>query len=121
MSAALMYCNNKFRKALQITHKNMVIYKAFNALESEIKKLDYMVQLNLYSAATQYLESLVQDPNDPINPLEVFVLQCNSIVDDKHETIKKIGLALGVIAISISVVMIGVVLGIGIGMLLSLW
>lgn len=121
MSAALMYCNNKFKKALQTTHKDKAIYRAFNALEQEIKKLDYMVQLNLYSAATQYLESLIQDPNDSINPLEVFVLRCNSIVDDKHGTIKKIGLALAVIAVSLSVVMTGASLGIGIGILLSLW
>jgi hypothetical protein len=121
MSAALMYCNNKFKKALQTTHKNKAIYEAFNALEMEIKKLDYMVQLNLYSAATQYLESIIQDPNDSINPLEVFVLRCNSIIDDKHDTIKKIGLALAVIAISLSVVMTGAALGIGIGILLSLW
>ncbi len=116
-----MYCNNKFKIALQATHKEKAIYMAFNALEMEIKKLDYMIQLNLYSAATQYLESLIQDPNDSINPLEVFVLRCNSIIDDKHDTIKKTGLALAVIAISLSVVMTGAALGIGIGMLLNLW
>lgn len=121
MKAALMYSDNKFKKALQASQKNKAIYKAFDALEMEIKKLNYMAQINLYSAATQYLVSLVEDPNDSINPLEVFVLRCNSIVDDKHETIKKIGLALAVIAISLSVVMTGAAVGIGIGMLLSLW
>ncbi|EHL30525.1 hypothetical protein [Legionella drancourtii] len=121
MNAALMYCDNKFKKALTTIHKNKAIYEAFEALEMEIKKMDYLTQLNLYSATTQFLESLIHDSNDSINPLEVFVLRCNSIVDDKHDSLKKIGLALGVIAISIAVVMTGAALGIGIGMMLSMW
>lgn len=121
MSAALMYCNNKYNKALKIIHKNKSIYEAFEVLETEIKKMDTITQLNLYSATTQFLESMVQDPNDSINPLEVFILRCNSIVSDPNEAIKKIGLALGVIAISISVVAAGAALGVGIGMLLGVW
>lgn len=121
MSAALMYCNNKYKKALNTINKNKSIYDAFEVLETEIKKLDYISQLNLYSAATQFLESIVQEPNDSINPLEVFILRCNSIVSDPNETIKKIGLALGVIAISISMVVAGIALGVGIGMLLGSW
>lgn len=121
MKAALMYCDNNFKKALQTTHKNKAIYKAFNELEMEIKKLDYMVQLNLYSATTQLLDSLINEPNDSINSLDVFVLRCSFIVDDKHETIKKFGLGIAVIAIYLSVAMSGAAVGIGIGMLLSLW
>lgn len=116
-----MYCNNKYNKALKAMYKNKSIYDEFEMLETEIKKLDYITQLNLYSATTQFLESIIQDPNDSINPLEVFILRCNSIVSDPNETIKKIGLALGVIAISISVVVVGAALGVGIGMLLGLW
>jgi hypothetical protein len=121
MSAALMYCNNRFKKALRTTHKTRVIFDAFTALEQEIKKLDSEAQINLYSVATQFLESLVQDPDDSINPLDVFILRCNSIVGDPHESITKIGLALGVIVISVATVMAGAALGIGIGMMMGLW
>lgn len=121
MSATLTYCNNKFKKALRTTHKTRVIFDAFTVLEQEIKKLDSETQINLYSVATQFLESLMQDPEDSINPLDVFILRCNSIVGDPHETLTKIGLALGVIVISVATVVTGAALGIGIGMIMGLW
>jgi hypothetical protein len=120
MNAALMYCNKKFIKSLEHTRKNKLIYEAFNRLETEIKKLNYIDQINLYSATTQYLDSL-NDENDSINPMEVFIIRCNSIVPMEEETLKTIGLILGVIALSLSVVILGAAIGIGIGMMLGLW
>lgn len=121
MSAALKYCTRKFKKALIAIDKKNEISKAFKLLDVEINKLDYMVQIKLYTASTQLLETLIQNSEDLINPLDIYVLQCNSIINGSNETIVKVGLALAVIAIALSVFVLTAGLGIGIGMLLGLW
>ncbi len=121
MSTALMYCNNQFKKALKTAENQELIFKSFVALEQEIKRLDEKTQLNLYSSATQFLESMINDPQDSINPLEVFKRRCDSLVGDEHEVAKKMGLALGVVVIALSLVATGVAAGIGIGLLVGFW
>ncbi|MFT4059290.1 MAG: hypothetical protein QM652_07060 [Legionella sp.] len=121
MSAALSYCQKEFRKSLNNARGKTTIYDAFEMLEKEIKKLDDMTQLHLYSATTQFLDSLIQEPDDPINPLEVFTLRCQSILGEEYEAVKAIGLALAVIAISVAVIATGAALGLGVGVLLGLW
>ncbi|MFJ1269984.1 hypothetical protein ACD661_15605 [Legionella lytica] len=121
MSAALMYCNKKFRKALNATHERKDIYEAFNLLEMEIKQLDHLVQINLYSAATQFIESLIQDPEDTINPLDVFDLRCRTILDSQYNTSYYIVLGLAAIGIACTTLAVGAGLGIGIGILSGLW
>lgn len=117
MNATLIYCNNKFKKALEANQKTKIIYKAFAALEIEIKKLDFMAQVNLYTAATQLLESLFQNPNDLI----VFILRCEFILGKNPENIRIQHLVLGVLAISLLVVFVSAAVGVGIGMLLARW
>ena len=121
MNSALMYCNSRFNKALSQIETRKAIYAAFESLEMEIKKLNYMDQINLYSVAEQFLQSLLNDVHDSINPMEVFILRYECIVNVKNETIKKIGLALGVLAIALSVVVFGGSIGLGIGILMGLW
>lgn len=116
-----MYCNKKFRKALNATHERKDIYEAFNLLEMEIKQLDHLVQINLYSAATQFIESLIQDPEDTINPLDVFDLRCRTILDSQYNTSYYIVLGLAAISIACAAVAVGAALGIGIGVLSGLW
>lgn len=89
--------------------------------EQELKKLDNETQVNLLSVATQFLESLIDDPQDAINPLDVFVLRCNSIVGDSHKPLNTIGLAIGAVVIALAVVASTMALGIGIGMVINLW
>ncbi|MGC1183154.1 hypothetical protein [Legionella sp.] len=121
MSAALSYCQKKYKKSWNNASNKKTIYDAFERLETEIKKLDEMIQVHLYSAMTQFLDSLIQEPDDPINPLEVFSLRCQSILGYDHESLNKIGLALGVIALSLAVLTTGAALGFGIGVALCLW
>ncbi|MDP3268075.1 MAG: hypothetical protein Q8M40_03415 [Legionella sp.] len=121
MSTALMYCNNQFKKALKTAENQELIFKSFAALEQEIKRLDEKTQLNLYSSATQFLESMINDPQDSINPLEVFRRRCESLVGDEHEVAKKVGLALGVVVIALSLMATGVAAGLGIGLLVGFW
>ena len=121
MNAALMYCTNEFQKALGQTQRTKTIHDAFEVLAEEIKKLDYITQINMYSVTTQFLESLLKKETDVINPLDVFMLRLNAIIDEKNSTTKKVVLALGVIAIALSVVILGGAIGFGVGMLLGLW
>ncbi len=121
MNAALMYCNNEFERAHEQTRKNKAIFEAFETLATEIKKLDYMQQINLYSVTTQFLESLVKNQGDVINPLDVFILRSDSIVNENQGYLRTIGLLLGVTAISLSVVILGASIGFGVGVLLGLW
>lgn len=116
-----MYCTNKFKKSHTTTRDNKEIYASFEALELEIKKLQPIAQINLYSAATQFLLSLSEDPHDAINPLEVFIYRCDSIIGKNDEAGRKIILALGAIALSLSMMALGAALGVGIGMMLGLW
>lgn len=120
MNVALKYCNNKFIYSLNQIKETKAIYAAFEALAKEIKKLNTIDQLNMYSVTTQFLDSL-KNKNDSLNPLEVFILRSNSIVDVENETLKTIGLALGIIAISLSVVILSATIGMGIGILLGAW
>lgn len=121
MSAALMYCNKKFRKALNATQETKGIFDAFNVLEMEINQLDPLVQINVYSAATQFLESLIQDPNDTINPLDVFDLRCRTILESQYNTSYYLVLGLATIGIACATLALGGALGIGIGILSGLW
>lgn len=120
-NAAKMYCHKKFRKSLDGVVGKKEVYQSFEALEKEIQKLDLVTQINLYSAVTQFLDSLIQEPTDSINPLEVFNLRCNSILGSKYNANYKIVLGLAVIALSIATVITGGALGIGIGVLYGLW
>lgn len=121
MSAALMYCNKKFRKALNATHERKDIYEAFNQLELEIKQLDYLVQINLYSAATQFIDSLIHDPEDSINAVEVFDLRCRTMLESKYNTSYYIVFGFAAIGIACATLAVGGALGIGIGILSGLW
>lgn len=121
MSAALMYCHKKFRKALNTAHERKDIYEAFHQLELEMKQLDYLVQINLYSAATQFIESLLETPEDSINAVEVFDLRCRTILDSQYNTSYYIVLGLTAIAIACATLAVGGALGVGIGMLSGLW
>ena len=116
-----MYCNQKYRKALDKNKLIKPIYTAFSELEQEIKTLTAFQQLRLYSASTQLLESLSEQPKNSINPLDVFIHQCDSIVGSKKQSSRAIALGLGVIAIGLSVTLIGMSIGIGIGVLSGLW
>ncbi|MFJ1270101.1 hypothetical protein ACD661_16200 [Legionella lytica] len=121
MSAALMYCHKKFRKALNTAHERKDIYEAFHQLELEMKQLDQLVQINLYSAATQFIESLIEAPEYSINAVEVFDLRCRTILDSQYNTSYYIVLGLSAIVIACATLAIGGALGIGIGMLSGLW
>lgn len=120
MTTALMYCQNEFNTAHDQTRKNKAIFEAFETLKKEIVLLDYIDQISLYSVTTQFLQSLLQT-DDVINPLDVFVLNSNTIVDGKNPTLKTVALVLGILAISLAVVTLGLSIGFGVGLLLGLW
>jgi hypothetical protein len=122
MKAALKYCQNRFQKSLNKTKRNKDIYSTFELLELETQKLDMLTQINLYGATTQFLESLVDEPNDLINPLEVFTLRCNFILDNKPTDVKHIiALSLAVMAITLAVFIVAATAGIGLGVLAGIW
>lgn len=120
MNSALMYCHNEFNKAHETIRKNKAVFEAFEMLGKEIMSLDYIDQINLYSVTTQFLQSLLRK-GDAINPLDVFVLCSYSIVDGKNSRLKTVVMALGIIAISLAVVVLGLSIGFGVGVLLGLW
>ena len=121
MSAALMYCNKKFRNALNAIQERKDIYEAFSLLETQMKQLDYLVQINLYSAATQFMESLIQTPEDSINALDVFDLRCQTILESKYNTSYYLVLGLAAIGLACATLVVGAAMGIGIGILSGLW
>lgn len=79
--SALAYCQKKYLKSLSSLdgQKGKQISDSFKLLEQEIKNLDPITQINLYTATTQLLDSLINEPNDSINPLDVFYIRCKSI------------------------------------------
>lgn len=121
--SALTYCQTKYVKSLKGLNgkKENHIKESFEALGHEIKKLDPMVQINLYSATTQLLDALVNETNDSINPLDVFHLRCQSILNEKYNASYHIVLGLTVIVIACAALVMGGTLGIGIGVLAGLW
>lgn len=121
MSSALLYCTNEYERAHQQIRKNKAIFDAFEVLAIEIAKLSHMEQINLYSVTTQFIESLVKQQVDIVNPIDVFILRSNSIINANTSATKVILLALGIVAISLSVIVSGVALGFGAGLLLGLW
>ncbi|MFT4058923.1 MAG: hypothetical protein QM652_05180 [Legionella sp.] len=121
MSAALSYCQNKFQKSLNKSKNKQGIYASFEYLDAEIKKLDALTQMHLYSAATQFLDSLVEEPNDLINPLELFTYRCHSILDARYNGTHYLVLGLTVLAISLALLITGATLGIGLGILSGFW
>lgn len=120
MTAALMYCNNEFQKTLELTRKRKIIHEAFEAFALEIKNLDEMERIHLYSIATQLLEKQLKGEGDLVNALEVFVLRCDSIID-KNGVATQLGLVLGMLVLSIAVFALCAASGIGLGILLGLW
>ena len=119
MNTAVKYCHNRFQKTLsQIKAKD--IHTAFARFSLEVQKLDKLTQIHLYSATTQFLDSLINEPKNLINPLEIFTLRCQSIIDHKQEK-HKVVYSLAVIAIALAGLIMGIGAGIGLGMLTGLW
>lgn len=121
MSSAVKHCALQYKKVLNDKHLEQSIHQAFVALEEEIKKLRAIEQINLYSIASQFLDSLLFEPNSTINAMEVFHLRCQSIIGSEHETLKTICLGLAAIAISVAVLSTCIATGVGIGMLMGIW
>lgn len=121
--SALAYCQKKYVKSLNGLNgkKGKQINESFLVLEQEIKKLDPIVQINLYSVTTQLLDSLLNESHDSINPLDVFNLRCQSILGAKYNTSYYIVQGLSLIAIACAAFVTGGALGIGIGILSGLW
>nr|HAT8715181.1 hypothetical protein [Legionella jordanis] len=121
--SALTYCQKKYVKSLSglSGKKGKQINESFLVLEQEIKKLDPITQINLYSITTQMIESLINDPHDAINPIDVFNLRCQSILGAKYNTSYYITLGLALIGIACAVLVTGGAIGIGIGILVGLW
>ncbi|MGL6036101.1 MAG: hypothetical protein ACRC0B_02890 [Legionella sp.] len=104
-----------------MTNKTNSIYESFRALEEEIKKLDTTTQINLYSATIQLIENVTQDNQNLISPIDVFTVQCNTILAGTNGAFHKIGLALGAVAIAVSLLVASAGIGLGIGVLLGVW
>jgi hypothetical protein len=121
MNSSVIYSSRKFTKALKKNEIPQTIRESFVMLEAEIKKLSPVQQIQLFSAASQLLETLQQKGPDSINPLEVFAIQSHAIVGQGNSALKTITLGLAVCAIGLSVIGLGIGLGIGIGMALGLW
>lgn len=121
--SALAYCQKKYVKSLNglSGKKGKQINESFLVLEQEIKKLDHITQINLYSITTQLLESLINEPHDAINPIDVFNLRCQSILGAKYNTSYYIALGLALIGIACAAIVTGGAIGIGIGILAGLW
>lgn len=119
MTAALRHCQHQFRQSHASTKKNQGIYEAFEALEADIAKLSDIEQINLYSASTQFLDSLLKK-QELVNTLEVFTLRCNSIIAS-NESARKIGLSLAVLLIAIASFVLLTSIGIGISVLMGVW
>ena len=120
MNAALKYCHNKFQKTLT-TVKTKEIHHSFELLAIEIQKLDTLSQIHLYSATSQFLEQLIKEPQDLVNPLDVFTLRCSSLIDHKYNINQKLIFGLAIVAISLAVLIVSCAAGIGIGVLAGLW
>lgn len=121
MNAAVKHCALQYKKNLSNKHLEKTIYGSFVKLEEEIKNLNYIDQINLYSIASQLLDSLVKQPNNAINALEVFNLRCQTVVGNENSLLNTICLGLGALVITIAVLTVSMVIGIGIGMLMGLW
>lgn len=119
--SAVAYCQKKYAKTLNGLKKGQQLNEAFIVLEREIKKLDSITQINLYSATTQLLDSLINEPLDAINPLDIFYLRCQSALEAEYTTSYHIVLGLAVIGITCAGLVTGGALGIGIGILAGLW
>lgn len=121
MNAALMYCTNKYKKAIEMPHVTRSMNESFKALDAAIHELDAPTQINLYSITMQLIETIRNEPNNVINPLDVFIIQCESVLNGNTSALKTIGLAVGVIAIAIATLALGVGLGLGVGILAGVW
>lgn len=121
MPAALTYSNKKLKRALDRA-PNKAIAQAFEVLELEVARLDEITQVHLFSAMSEFLNDLSTEKSDPVNALDVFMLRCQSVLDQKYSTVAhKIGLALAVVGVAVGAALMGMTLGIGIGVLLELW
>lgn len=120
-NAPLLYCHNKFKKSLANIKERDLIKKSFVELEREIQKLNPLMQIDLYSATTQFLDSMINEPQDTLNPLEVFHLRCQSILSSNFNAYHKIILGLTAVAISLAAVVLGITAGVCIGVYLGLW
>lgn len=121
--SALSYCQKKYLKSLNSLNgqKGKQISESFKLLEQEIKTLDPIIQINLYSATTHLLDSLINEPNDSINPLDVFYIRCKSIFDTKFNAYYHVVLGLSVVGIACATLVTCGSLGVGIGILSGLW
>ena len=121
MNAALMYCTNKYKRTIEMSHVTRSMNESFKALDAAIQELDAPTQINLYSITMQLIETIRNEPNNVINPLDVFIIQCESVLNGNKSALKTIGLAVGVVAIAIATLALGVGLGLGVGMLAGVW
>ncbi|WP_058532930.1 hypothetical protein [Legionella saoudiensis] len=121
--SALAYCQKKYLKSLNGLNvkKGKQINESFKLLDQEIKNLDPITQINLYSAATQLLDSLINEPNDSINPLDVFHIRCKSILGHKFNASYQLVLGIAVVGIACATLLTGGALCLGLGILSGLW
>jgi hypothetical protein len=125
MRTAVLFVQNAFHKTLEKGREHNkkwdAVYMAFTTLASAIEVRDETDQINLYSVATQLLESLLQEKTDPVNSLDVFCIRCDSILHGKHPDLIKASLILAVIVIAIASVLTVASLSLGFGILMGFW
>lgn len=121
MNSAVKHCALQYKKILSNKKLEKTIHDSFASLEREIKNLSYIDQINLYSIAVQLLDSLVHQPNNAVNALEVFNLRCQSIIGTENDLLKTICLGLAALVITIAVLSVSLSIGVGLGMLMGFW